>query len=853
MRAPLSWIREFVAIPREADGRSVAERLVAAGLEVETVITPGSEVSGPLVVGQVLEIEELSGFRKPIRFARVAVGAGNGEQVGDSAGSERGVICGASNFAVADLVVVALPGAVLPGGFEIASRMTYGRLSDGMIVSERELGLGDDHSGIIVLPPGSGAPGDSGYEVLGLGDPVLDIAVTPDRGYALSIRGLAREAATAFGLPFNDPALSDPESILPEPVPGSSAGPVHECQISDPTGADRFVLRSITGLNPRAHSPQWMRRRLVACGMRPVSLAVDVTNYVMLELGQPLHAFDRSKLAGPLQVRRALPGERLETLDHVQRVLDPQDLLIADQSRPLALAGTMGGLDSEIDSDSSEVAIEAVHFNAEVVARMSRRHRLSSEASRRFERGVDPELPAIASARAVALLCQYGSAGYVGVSRVDAVSSPGAITISGQYPAELSGVAISAERAAALLDSVGCRVAALAGGQGGLLEVVPPSWRPDLTDPADLAEEVIRLVGYEQLPGTLPRARAGFGLTADQRLRRRVGRQLAGSGLTEVLSYPFLALGEIEALGIPSGGAGAPEDPRRQLVRLANPLSDESPYLRTTLLPGLIAAARRNLARGAAELALFEVGLVFRGESVGTLADPPRPSVAGPPSPTEIDGLFALLPDQPRQVAVLLAGAAERAGWWGPGRSCDWADAIGICRDLAAELGVTLTVSAATMAPWHPGRCAQLELAGDVIGHAGELHPRAVAAAGLPPRTCVAELDLDALLAAVPAVAPAPPVPIYPVAKEDLALVVPVEVRAADLQLAVAQGAGEYLEAIRLFDVYTGSQVSPGHKSLAFSLRLRAADRTLGTAEVAAARAGALAQAAAVCGATLRE
>ncbi|MCU0275075.1 MAG: phenylalanine--tRNA ligase beta subunit-related protein, partial [Acidimicrobiales bacterium] len=296
MRAPMSWIRRYVDVPADQTGRDVAARLIAAGLEVETVDVLGAEVTGPLVVGRVLSVEELTEFKKPIRFCRVEVGPGNGEVLGGVTTTERGIICGASNFVAGDLVVVALPGAVLPGGFEIATRPTYGRVSDGMITSERELALGDDHNGIMVLPAGSAAPGDSGYEVLGLGDEVLDIAVTPDRGYALSIRGIAREVATAYGLPFDDPALADPEALLPAP----SGDVPHGCSITDPSAADRFVLRSIAGLDPQAPSPQWMRRTLVACGMRPVSLAVDVTNYVMLELGQPLHAFDRAKLSGPL-------------------------------------------------------------------------------------------------------------------------------------------------------------------------------------------------------------------------------------------------------------------------------------------------------------------------------------------------------------------------------------------------------------------------------------------------------------------------------------------------------------------------------------------------------------------------
>lgn len=838
MRAPLSWIRRYVAVPEDQTGRDVAERLVAAGLEVETVEVLGGEVTGPLVVGRVLSVEELTGFKKPIRFCRVEVGPGNGEVVAGEVTAQRGIICGARNFAEGDLVVVALPGAVLPGGFAIATRSTYGRVSDGMITSERELGLGEDHSGIIVLPAGSAAPGDSGFEVLGLGDAVLDIAVTPDRGYALSIRGIAREVATAYGLDFADPALVDAESLLPAPT-GEQP---HGCSITDPTAADRFVLRSLAGLDPAAPSPMWMRRALVACGMRPVSLAVDVTNYVMLELGQPLHAFDRGALGGPLTVRRARAGEPLETLDHVGRTLSVLDVVIADPAHPLALAGTMGGVDSEIGDQSCDVAIEAVHFDAVSIARMSRRHKLSSEASRRFERGVDPALPAVASARAAALLVELGGATYVGTSRVDLAGPSGAVRIAGDLPARVAGLDIPIGAAAARLRQVGARVEV----HGEDLVVTPPSWRPDLTDPADLVEEVVRLEGYDRLPATLPRARAGFGLTAGQRLRRRVGRLLAAEGLVEVLTYPFLSAGELDVLGI-----GA-EDPRSATVRLANPLSDEAPLLRTTLLPGLLAAARRNLGRGSAEVALSEVGLVFQGTGVGLSVDPPRPTVAHRPSPEQVDALGALLPAQPRHLAAVLAGERERAGWWGAGRAATWADAIGVARGIAEDLGVALDVRAAALMPWHPGRCAALVVAGGVIGHAGELHPGVVAALGLPPRTVALELDLDALTAAVPAVAPAPSFATMPVAKEDLAVVVAADVPAEQVRRALLRGGGDLVESVRLFDAYTGDQVGPGRRSLAFALRLRAPDRTLSAAEVAAVRQAALDAVAEQFGAVLR-
>ncbi|MGH3329010.1 MAG: phenylalanine--tRNA ligase subunit beta, partial [Streptomycetales bacterium] len=582
MRVPLSWLREYVELPAGEGGRAVAARLIRVGLEVETVEELGADLSGPLVVGEVLEMEQLTGYRKPIRWVWVRTGL---------EAQPRGVICGATNFDVGDKVVVAVPGAVLPGGFEITARKTYGRMSDGMICSERELGLGDDHTGIIVLPPDCELGADA-VELLRLRDEVLEIAVSPDRGYCLSVRGIARETATAYGVAFHDPA-----EIAAGPVDGEG----YPTAVDDPTACDRFVLCTISGLDPSRPTPLWMARRLQMAGMRPVSLSVDVTNYLMVELGQPLHAFDRKKLDGPVVVRRARPGERLETLDHVVRELDADDILITDATGPISLAGTMGGVHTEIDGNSTDLVIEAAHFSAAGTARMSRRHRLSSQASRRFERGVDPELPPRAAARAAALLAELGGGIAAGCSEVDLPRTPTVATMAADHPSRVAGTGYGPEVTPRRLSQIGCAVAA----DGDLLTVTPPTWRPDLTDPSDLAEEVIRLEGYEKLPSRLPAARAGRGYPPGQRLRRRVGQVLAASGHVEALSYPFVGERALDDLGLEPG------DHRRRTLRLANPLSDEEPALRTTLLPGLFAALRRNVGRGNQDIALFEMGLVY--------------------------------------------------------------------------------------------------------------------------------------------------------------------------------------------------------------------------------------------------
>lgn len=829
MRVPLEWLRELVPVPAEVTGREIADRLIASGLEVESVESVGAGVVGTLIVGRVVSIEELTDFKKPIRWCQV--------DVGDANGGIRGIVCGARNFSSGDLVVVALPGTVLPGDFVIASRRTYGHVSDGMICSERELGLGDNHDGIIVLD--DGVVGEDAAALLGIGAEILDIAVTPDRGYALSMRGVAREVATAFGLPFADPG----QVLVDLPAPASDVAP-WGCAVDDPTMCELFTLRRIVGFDPAAPTPEWMARRLVAAGMRPLSLAVDVTNYVMLELGQPLHAFDGAKLRGAVRADRANPGERLETLDHVVRTLDADDVVIRDDSGVIGLAGTIGGLHTEIDERSTDVVLEAARFVPEAVARTARRHKLSTEASRRFERGVDRVLAPYASARAAQLLIEHGGGTYAGMTAWEAPYSPSVIEIDAELPARTAGMPVDRDTTVARLVDVGCEVS----GDERLVVTVPP-WRPDLTDPADLVEEVIRLVGYDRIPAHLPTAPAGYGLTREQRLRRRAGVTLAGMGVVDVLTYPFTGVGDLDALLLTAG------DLRRRAPRLANPLSDEQPLLRTTLLPGLLAAARRNISRGMDDLAVSEIGRVFvlRDHQRPELGiDPPRPGVATRPSASDLDLLEGLLPDQPYHVAAVLSGLRDPRGWWGAGREASWSDAVALAVALGEALGVRIAVRQGSDAPFHPGRTAALVVGDQVVGHAGELHPRVVAAFDMPARTCAMELDLDAVVAHAVDTAAAPDVGAQPLAKEDIALVVAESVPAADVEQAIREGAGDLCEDVRLFDVYVGPQVPQGHRSLAFALRLRAPDRTLSAEDIAGVREGAIAEAARRHGAVLR-
>ncbi|MFI7063537.1 phenylalanine--tRNA ligase subunit beta [Kribbella sp. NPDC050124] len=857
MRVPLSWLREYVDLPAGVTGRGVAEKLIRAGLEVETV--EESDLTGPLVVGKVLTFEdEPQKNGKTIRWCSLDIGKDEPQWV----------VCGANNFAVGDLVVVVLPGAVLPGGFAISARKTYGHVSNGMICSSSELGLGDDGShGIVVLEPGEAKPGDDAIELLALQDDVLDIAVTPDRGYCLSIRGVAREAATAYGVPLKDPAELT--------VDGDAKGG-YPVRIEDEHGCDVFVTRTVTGIDPDTPSPRWLQKRLLASGMRPISVAVDITNYVMLELGNPIHGYDKNLLSGEIVVRRAQLGEKLVTLDDQTRELDPEDVLITDGSGPIGLAGVMGGATTELSPTTRDVVIEAAHFDPIAIARTSRRHKLSTEGSKRWERTVDPSLPRFAAQRVANLLRDLaGGTIEPAETYVDVHQLPEPVTFRADHAARVAGAPITIEETVRHLESVGCKVvpaepwarpaplaagvhapalvvesrhgatgadavlggehathgvAALAGDD--LLTVTPPSWRPDLRDPNDFAEEVIRLFGYDNVPSVLPPAPGGQGLTVSQRRRRRVATALVGAGLTEVVSYPFTGEADFDAMGLPA------DDARRTTVKLVNPLSDEEPSMQTTLLATLLRTAERNVGRGNTDLAIFQTGLVFLPKTESKPA--PLPSVAQRPSDAEIQSLYDALPDQPLHLGAVLTGARTPTGWWGKGQPAAWSDAVQIARTVANAVGVEPVLRNTELAPWHPGRCAEFTVNGKVVGHAGELHPKVCQAFGLPARSGAVELNLDALMAAAPSSITAEPFSSYPVAKEDVALIVPAEVAAAEVEAALVEGAGELLESIRLFDLYTGEQIGEGKKSLAFALRFRAPDRTLKENEVADVRQAAV-------------
>jgi phenylalanyl-tRNA synthetase beta chain len=827
MRIPYSWLREVVAAG--APGWDVAaseleQTLVRIGHEVEEVVTLGP-VDGPLTVGRVTAIEELTDFKKPIRACLVDVGSEE----------DRGIVCGAMNFAIGDLVVVALPGSTLPGGFAIAARKTYGRNSDGMICSAAELGLGAEHSGILVLPPGTAEPGASGAEVLGLDDVVFNVAITPDRGYGMSVRGLAREIACAYDLDFVDPA-----EVKPLPADGE-AWPL---TVQAETGVRRFALRPVTGIDPAAVSPWWLQRRLLLSGIRATSPAVDVTNYVMLELGHPMHAHDRNRITGDFAVRFARPGETVVTLDDVERKLDPADVLIVDDVATTAIGGVMGAASTEVRADSTDVLLESAVWDPAAVSRTQRRLHLPSEAARRYERGVDPAISVAALDRCAALLADIAGGAVSGTltdwrgdpPRDDWSLPP--ISMAVDLPDRFAGVDYAPGTTVRRLAQIGAAVAE----NGDVLTVTPPSWRPDLLQPADLVEEVLRLEGLEVIPSVLPSAPAGRGLTAVQKRRRAIGKSLAQSGYVEILPTPFLPAGVFDLWGLPA------EDPRRSTTRVLNPLDADRPELATTLLPGLLEALGRNVSRGLVDAALYAIAQVVQPteqtQRVELIPVDRRPTDA------EIATLDASLPKQPQHVAVVLAGLREPRGPWGPGRGVDAADALEAVRIIARASGIDITLRAAQYLPWHPGRCAEVLVGDTLIGHAGQLHPAVIERSGLPKGTCALELNLDALPLAE--LLPAPRVSPFPAVFQDVSLVVDADVPAQAVADAVREGAGELLEDMQLFDVFTGPQVGANRKSLTFALRFRAPDRTLTEDDASAARDAAVRRAAEVVGAVLR-
>jgi phenylalanyl-tRNA synthetase beta chain len=818
MKIPLSWLKEYVTLPAKITSEQISQAFVKVGFEIESIEEQGADLKGPLVVGKVLSIEELSEHKKPIRF----VGLDVGEK------KTRYVICGARNFKVNDLVVVALPGALLPGDFKISARETYGKISDGMICSAKEIGISDEHAGIIVLQEGK--IGQDAIALLDVRDVIFDVSVNPDRGYAMSVRGLARELAGSLQVKYVDPA--DPK--IAKKFGKNSNPKAVSVKIEDKTGADQIYIRTLDQVNMKKSTPLWMQRRIEKCGMRSISLAVDITNYVMLELGQPLHAFDAQYIMGGLRVVRAGKFTKLTTLDKVDRKLDPDNLLIADAKTPLALAGTMGGLTSEVSNLTTKIALEAAHFDPLSISRNSRSHNLSSEASRRMERNTDPALAEIASARATQLLIDLADAKYVGTSQAGSPIKNRKVKISQTQISKYLGFPYTAKQVKSALLLIGCKVA----GSGHLLTVEVPTWRPDLINFADFAEEIARLNSYDLIPATLPTGKDGARLNDMQYRKRAVAISLANQGFTEVINYPFVSQEMVDLLGFTGD--------RAKSFKIANPMSEEFPLLRTHLLPGLLATAVRNIGRGSKNLAIFEIGTIFRNTT--PLGKAVNPGISKRPSEKVIKDIYDGVPKQMLFVGAVVTGETILSDWQGSGSKFNWSDAIAKAEEIIESTGNDYEIFSSDLAPWHPGRCAELRVNGKPVAHAGELHPRVITALNLPERSCAFAVILSELPSA--GVTKAPAIWSFPAVVQDVALVVESKISAADLTAAIKQGAGPLLESIVLFDLY--DQMAGNKVSLAFTLTFRASDRTLTSDEVALYRDQAIAQAAKSVGAVLR-
>ncbi|MEV7633660.1 phenylalanine--tRNA ligase subunit beta [Microbacterium sp. NPDC089318] len=834
MRVPISWLREYVDVAPDATAEDVLASFVSVGFEEEDIHR--FEISGPVVVGQVVSIEpEPQKNGKTINWCQVDVGAEHG--------GVRGIVCGAHNFVVGDKVVVTLPGAVLPGPFPIAARKTYGHVSDGMIASARELGLGDEHDGIIVLSTLGLDPdiGADAIALLHLDDYAVDVNVTPDRGYAFSMRGLAREYSHATGADFRDPADRDFSEL--QPGSGFEISVDDQAPIRGAIGASEFVVRVVRGVDPSRPTPPWMIARLSLAGMRSLGVLIDITNYVMLELGNPIHGYDLDRLQGGIAVRRASDGERMTTLDGQERALHVEDLLITDGSGPIGLAGVMGGGTTEMSGETRNVLIEAATFDPVTIARSARRHKLPSEASKRFERGVDPLIPFVAARRVADLMVELagGTLTDEGGALFTEVEITG-IDLPRGFAQGVVGVDYTDDEIVGALKMIGAELADTDGGWS----VIPPSWRRDLTDKWTLVEEVARIHGLDRIPSILPTPPSGRGYTVLQLGRKRVADALAAAGFVETPSFPFTTEDQNDLHGSASGE-------HLPSIRLANALDGQAPFLRRSLVPGLLQTAHRNISRGLVDLALFEVGTVFTPEDGVTYGTDVVPPLGERPSDETLAELKASIPPQPRLVSALLTGSITPRQ---PGRAAehvDLSDALDAVRVIAVAAGVAIEVSQTRRAALHPGRAGELTAAGEPVGYVGELHPQVSADADLPGRAYVLELDLDRVLALAGHRVVAESLSTFPAATQDVSLVVDAGVPASEVRAALIDGAGDLLESVRLVDDYRGEGLGDGQKSLSFALRFRASDRTLTAAEATEAKMAGVALAAERAGASIRD
>ncbi len=784
MRAPLSWIRDFT--PLDAPVDDIVSALNQLGLEVEGVEQPGAEITG-VVSARVLNVERHPNADK-LSLVDVTTGA-----------NETRVVCGAPNVVAGMTVPYAPAGATLPGGFTLERRKIRGQVSDGMLCSAKELGLGEDHSGILDLDPATELGADV-REVLGLDDVIFDLAITPNRPDAMCIVGVARELAAHFSLDFT----------VPEPVALADASVENDITVvvEDAVRCPRYLGRvARVTMGP---SPAWMAQRLVKAGMRPISNVVDVTNYVLLERNQPLHAFDLSRLRGRgIVVRLADDGETMTTLDGVERVLTHEDLLICDaERRPQAIAGIMGGSTSEVSDATTEILLESAYFERMGIARSSKRLKLRSESSARFERGIDPDAVARNAERAMELLVDVAGA-QVAADACDVYPAPVSRTrvrLRASRVNAVLGTELDAEDVWDSLAPLGIELDAdpADGADRDAMVALVPTFRPDLDREIDLVEEVARRVGFDRIGRTLPDTHGQVGmLTARQQERRLVADALVGVGLSEAITLSLVAPSDLER-------AGAPLD---RVVRATNPLRAEESVLRTAVLPGLLRAVAGNRAQGLGDVALFEMGRVF--------LTPLGPAPADAP-----------LPDEPEHVALALAGTVVRRPVEDD-RPVDVYDAVDAVTAVVDALGIhDVTLEPANLPGHRAGRAARVVVGGHEAGTVGEVAPEVLAALGLEAPVVTAELVLDTLLDAARRDRTFRAPSRYPASTVDLAFVFDERVSAADVVRTLRAAVGDVLEDVRAFDVFRSDALGDGKRSLAFALRFRAPDRTLTDADV---------------------
>jgi phenylalanyl-tRNA synthetase beta chain len=783
---PLGWLAEWVELPwpaRETLGAFV-ERLTLGGLEIEEVIRSGPELAG-LVVGHVLE-------RKPhpdadrLSLCRVDLGAGEPVEI----------VCGAPNVAAGQKVVVAPHGAALPDGTRIKRSRIRGVQSNGMICSARELGLSDEADGILVLDPAA-RPGAPASEALPGGDVVLDVAITPNRGDWVSLLGLAREVRAHWGGALRLPPCEPPEG-------GEDAARRVRIHVDDAAGCPRYVARVVSGVRV-GDSPAWLRERLASAGLRSINNVVDVTNLVMLELGQPLHAFDLGAVrGGEVRVRAARPGERIVTLDGAERALAGADLVIADAERALAIAGVMGGRDCEVRPETQAILIESAQFQPSRVRRTARRLALHTDASYRFERGVDPDGVARAADRAARLLAELAG-GSVARGRVEArgeaLPRAGEIALRPERVNRLLGTALGAAEIGALLARVD--VAVEAAPSGAPLRCRPPSWRADLAIPEDLIEEVARIHGYDRIPATLPAGAAtGAEAPGERLLRERARDALRGVGLVELMTFPAIRPADLDGLRL------APDDARRAGVELVNPIQAGESRLRPTLVPSLLRAAQLNLARQAENLRLFEVGRGFRARGGDAL------------------------PEE-REEAAALWTDARTGSLWERRDVPIFFRAKGAALEVLAELGYAASFRPGSGEPFlHPGASGELRCGSEPVAALGELHPETAAAFGIEVPAALLVLDLGALARTAASPGRFRELSRHPKVRRDLAVLLDRSVAAGDVVEWIRKTGGASLQAVDVFDRYEGRGVPDGKVSVAFRLEFQRVDRTLTDAEV---------------------